>query len=247
MDAAPDPVPVVLITGQLLTAAVWAPQLAALGDRFAFHLADHGQDDSIAALARRLLADAPERFDLVAHAMGGFVAFEVLRTAPQRVRRLVLLSTFATADGPAQTERRMGYIRLVEEGRFADIVAERVPILLPPERRGDAALVDTIRQMALDTGAERFLAQQRAIMGRVDSRPALPAIACPVLIVWGRGDGICTEAQQQEMLALIPGARLAVIADSGHLMTLERPEAVNRLLADFLGAKTDNRDGTGPA
>ena len=225
---------VVLVSGQLLTAACWAPQIAALSPDYDIRIADHGRDDSIGAMAARLLAEMPERFDLVAHAMGGFVAFEVLRRAPQRVRSLALLSTLAPADQPAQTERRQGYIRLVEAGRFDAVVEERVPILLHPARREDEGLLAVVRRMAQDTGAERFLGQQRAIMARADSRPSLPAIACPTLLIWGRQDGIATEAHQTEMLAAIPDCRLTVIEDCGHLVTLEKPATVNALLADWL-------------
>lgn len=233
MAAATRPA-VVLVSGQLLTAACWAPQIAALSPEFDIRIADHGRDDSIGAMAARLLAEMPERFDLVAHAMGGFVAFEVLRRAPQRVRSLALLSTLAPADQPAQTERRQGYIRLVEAGRFDAVVEERVPILLHPARREDEGLLAVVRHMAQDTGAERFLGQQRAIMARADSRPSLPAIACPTLLIWGRQDGIATEAHQTEMLAAIPDCRLTVIEDCGHLVTLEKPATVNALLADWL-------------
>lgn len=225
---------VVLVSGQLLTAACWAPQIAALSPDFDIRIADHGRDDRIGAMAARLLAEMPERFDLVAHAMGGFVAFEVLRRAPQRVRSLALLSTLAPADQPAQTERRQGYIRLAEAGRFDAVVEERVPILLHPARREDEGLLAVVRRMAQDTGAERFLGQQRAIMARADSRPSLPAIACPTLLIWGRQDGIATEAHQTEMLAAIPDCRLTVIEDCGHLVTLEKPATVNALLADWL-------------
>lgn len=228
---------VVLVSGQLLTAACWAPQIAALSPHYDIRIADHGRDDSIGGMAARLLAEMPERFDLIAHAMGGFVAFEVLRRAPQRVRSLALLSTLAPADQPAQTERRQGYIRLVEAGRFDAVVEERVPILLHPARREDEGLLAVVRRMAQDTGAERFLGQQRAIMARMDSRPSLPAIPCPTLLIWGRQDGIATEAHQTEMLTAIPDCRLTVIEDCGHLVTLEKPATVNALLADWLAAR----------
>lgn len=227
---------VVLVSGQLLTAACWAPQIAALSPDYDIRIADHGRDDSIGAMAARLLAEMPERFDLIAHAMGGFVAFEVLRRAPQRVRSLALLSTLAPADQPAQTERRQGYIRLVEAGRFDAVVEERVPILLHPARREDEGLLSVVRRMAQDTGTERFLGQQRAIMGRADSRASLSAIPCPTLLIWGRQDGIATEAHQTEMLTAIPDCRLTVIEHCGHLVTLEKPATVNAVLAEWLGA-----------
>jgi pimeloyl-ACP methyl ester carboxylesterase len=225
--------PVVLITGQLLTDAVWQPLIDAWPGRDII-LADNRHDDSIAGFADRLLVAAPPAFDLIAHAMGGFVAFEVMRRAPGRVRRLVLIATLASADGPAQTARRQGYIDLVESGRFDQVVEERIPILFPEHRRSDERLLGIARQMAADTGAETFLRQQRAIMAREDSRPALKDIKVPTLLLRGAGDGITTDAQQQEMLVAIPGARLETIAGAGHLPTIEAPEIVVPMLAAFL-------------
>ena len=230
------PTPVVLVSGQLLTDAFWTPIISALGHRTTFIIADHTKDETIAGMAARLLADAPPVFDLVAHAMGGFVAFEVMRQAPTRVRRLVLMSTLAPNDGPAQTERRQGYIRLVESGNFAGVVEERIPILLHPDRRSDETMLAAVRGMALDTGAETFLRQQRAIMSRADSRPSLAAIPCPTLLIWGREDGITTKAHQDEMLAAIPDIRLEIIEHCGHLLTLERPAETVLILEDWLGA-----------
>lgn len=228
---------VVFATGQLLTEDVWAPQALALADDYDLIIADHGQDDTIAGMARRLLAAAPRRFHLVAHAMGGFTAFEVMRQAPERVISLVLIATLAPNDGPAQTERRMGYIRLVEAGRFDQVAEERIPMLVHPDRRGDEPLLGVIRHMAADTGAERFLAQQRAIMSRADSRPSLGEIRVPTLVIRGDADGITTRAHQDEILAGIRGARFVEIADCGHLPTLERPETVNQLLRDWLATQ----------
>lgn len=229
---------VVLASGQLLTAETWTPQIAALSGSCDLRIADHTHDETIAGMAERLLTESPDRFDLVAHAMGGFIAFEVMRRAPQRVRSLALIATLAPNDGPAQTERRQGYIRLVEAGQFDGVVDERIPILVHPARREDEALLSVVRRMARETGAETFLRQQRAIMSRADSRPSLGAIACPTLLIWGRQDGITTEAHQQEMLAGIPGARLEVVEDCGHMATLEKPVTVNRLLADWLAGRT---------
>ena len=109
-----------------------------------------------------------------------------------------------------------------------------MPILLPPDRRGEGPLLARVRQMAADTGAERFLAQQRAIMTRIDSRPSLTAIAVPTLVIRGAQDGITTQAQQDEILTGVPHARFVEIAACGHLPTLEQPETTNRLLREWL-------------
>ncbi len=225
--------PIVLITGQLLTDAVWQPLLDAWAGREVI-VADNRSDDSIEGFAQRLLDKAPPKFVLIAHAMGGFVAFEVMRRAPERVAKLALIATLASADGPAQTARRQGYIDLVERGRFDQVVEERIPILFPEEKRGDERLLGIARAMAADTGANTFLAQQRAIMARIDSRPRLGEIAVPTLLIWGEKDGITSRAHHDEIAEAIPGARLEVVPGAGHLPTVEAPEVVVPLLTDFI-------------
>lgn len=226
--------PVLLIASQLLNARLWAPQVEALGGQFDLIIADQTGQDTMAAMAAAILETAPARFSVVGHGMGGFVAFEILRQAPARIDRLVLMSTLASADGPAQTARREGYLQLVAAGRFEEVVEERLPMLLSPQRRSDATLIAAARTMAAETGPEAFLRQQRAIMSRPDSRPSLSAIESPTLILFGRQDGISTLASQEEMKAGGPGASLEVLEDCGHLMTLEQPTRVNALLAEWL-------------
>ena len=228
---------VVFASGQLLTVDTWAPQAVGLAEDYDLVFSDHTADDTIAGMAARLLADAPARFHLVAHAMGGFTAFEVMRQAPERVISLTLIATLAPNDGPAQTERRRGYIRLVENGQFAEVVEERIPILVHPARREDAPLLTVVRRMAADTGAETFLRQQRAIMSRADSRPSLGDIAVPTLVIRGAEDGITTQAHVDEIMSGIPSARFEAIPDCGHLPTLEKPQTMNRLLAAWLAEK----------
>ena len=227
--------PIVLITGQLLTDAVWQPLLDQWPGREVI-VADNSRDDTIEGFAQRLLDNAPPKFVLVGHAMGGFVAFEVMRRAPERVAKLALISTLASADGPAQTARRQGYIDLVTNGQFDQVVEERIPILFPEEKRHDERFLTIARTMAADTGADTFLAQQRAIMARIDSRPRLGEIAVPTLLIWGEKDGITSRAHHDEILDAIPGARLEVVPGVGHLPTVEVPEVVAELLSRFFDA-----------
>lgn len=225
---------IVLIPSQLCTELVFEPQmpvLSTLGRPRVFVQRDH---DNVGAMAQSVLDASPERFTLITHGMGGFVAFEMLRRAPKRIGKLVLMSALAPADTPKQTERRMGYIRLVEQGRFDGIIEERIPMLVHPSRVGDAALTATLRRMASDTGAEVFQRQQRAIMARPDSRPMLASIACPTMLVFGRQDAITTIEHQNEMRNAILDVRLEIIEECGHMMTLEKAGEVNGLLERFL-------------
>lgn len=227
--------PVVLITGQLLTDAVWQPLMDAWPDREVI-IADNRSDETIAGFAEHLFDEAPPKFALVAHAMGGFVAFEVMRRAPERVAKLVLIATLASADGPAQIARRQSYIDLVESGRFDQVVEDRIPMLFPEHRRDDPRLLGIARQMAADTGADIFLRQQRALMARIDSRPSLAFITVPTLLLRGSEDGITTQAQQDEMLVALSDARLETISGVGHLPTVEAPEIVAPLIEHFIHA-----------
>ncbi len=228
--------PVALLSGQLCTEQVWRDQIRALEELTSVWVFVPREHDTVGEIAKAVLDSLPERFSIIAHAMGGFVAFEILRRAPERVVSVALLSTLAPNDTPPQTARRQGYLRLVEAGKFADVVGERIPILLRPAGREDSALVSIVRKMAEDTGPEVFLRQQRAIMTRPDSRPGLSAITCPTLILFARQDGIVTMEHQREMHEGIADSRLEIIEDCGHLMTLESPELVSKALADWIGA-----------
>lgn len=225
--------PIVLITGQLLTDEVWEPLINAWSDRKVI-IADNQHGETIEEMAQNLLDNAPAEFILIGHAMGGFVAFDVMRRAPERVAKLALLSTLASADGPAQTARRQGYIDLVESGQFDQVVEERIPILFPEAKRDDERFLIIARRMAADTGADTFLRQQRAIMARSDSRPGLQEITVPTLLIWGDQDGITTRAHHDEILQGIPHARLEIIKGAGHLTTVEMPEVVEPVLTRFI-------------
>ncbi len=166
--------------------------------------------------------------------MGGFVAFEIMRQAPHRVERLALLNTLARPDGPEQLARRHDYAELVKAGKFDQVVEERIPILFHPERQQDEAYLKIARAMAHETGADAFMRQQLAIMGRRDSRPSLGAISCPTMVVASDHDAIATIEDAREIVGHIPGARLEIIEDCGHLCTLEKPEAVTELLRGWL-------------
>lgn len=225
---------VVFLPGQLSTARMWLAQAEALAGVAEVQIADQNRADTIEGIAREVLAQCPSQFVLVAHGMAGFIAFEMLRREPWRFRGAALCGTLAAADNAAQTARRQRYLELVATGQFESIIAERIPVVLHPAHRTDSSLTGIVRDMALETGAARFVAQTRAIMGRPDSRDRLGEIRCPVLLIWGRQDGMATEAQQMEMLAAIPGARLQVLEDTGHFSMLERPAQVAEILTAFV-------------
>lgn len=226
----------VLVPGLLCTKRLWAAQIDGLADIAEITVATHDKDDTIAAIARRALAEAPERFALAGLSMGGYVAFEMWRQAPERIERLALLDTRVGLDGPEEAQRRRDLLALVEQGEFTGVHERMMPLFVHPDRLDDRDLVDAIRQMALEIGREGFVRQTKAVIGRADCRPTCPTIAVPTLVLCGRQDRLTPLQMHKEMAALVPGARLAVIERCGHLSTMERPEAVNRELSAWLGA-----------
>jgi pimeloyl-ACP methyl ester carboxylesterase len=228
--------PLVLVPGLNCTADLFGPQVEALSGRFDITIADHSQDETIVAIARRLLAAAPPRFALAGLSMGGYVALEVMRQAPQRVERLALLDTRASADAPEDTELRQVAIKFAETGRFDDIHGILWPRLVHIRRLGDEALEAAVRRMADRTGPARFIRQQRAVMARPAYEAGLKAIRCPTLVLVGEDDAITPRFMSEDMAEAIAGSRLVVVPDCGHLSTLERPEAVNTALESWLAA-----------
>jgi pimeloyl-ACP methyl ester carboxylesterase len=222
------------LPGLLCDAALWQPQLAGLADIAKAEVPDLTRDDSVAAMAARVLAAAPPRFALAGLSMGGYVAFEILRQQPERVTRLALLDTSARPDTPLQIGFRRELIALATQGAFRLVPNRLLPLYIHASRLSDAALAHRINEMAERLGPEVFLRQQGAIMGRPDSRPLLPRIACPTLILCGRVDTRTPPALHEEMATLIPGSRLEMIEECGHLATLERPDEVNAALRRWL-------------
>jgi len=230
-----ETLPTVLIPGLLCSPRLYAEQIPALWRFGPVVVADHTRDDSMSGLARRLLAHAPPQFALVGLSMGGYVAFEVQRQAPDRVAKLALLDTSARPDLPEQTEVRQRQIELARSGRFGQIAGMLFPRFVAASRHGDKALEAVVQTMAEETGAEAFVRQQTAVMQRVDSRPGLAAIRCPTLVVVGTEDTLTPPDRAAEIAAGIARARQVVVPDCGHLSTLEQPQAVTRALIEFLG------------
>lgn len=227
--------PLLLLPGLLCDARLWRDVLPPLAGLAAPRVADLTQRDSIAGMAGDALAvmeDVP-RFALAGLSMGGYVALEIMRRAPARITHLALLDTSARADAPEQTERRQALLALSRQGQFRGVTPRLLPLLLHPDHQ-KGVLAEEVMAMAERVGAEAFLRQQTAIMGRPDSRPLLPRLALPTLVACGEEDALTPPALHEEMAALIPGARLRRFAGAGHLPTMEQPAAVAEALAEWL-------------
>jgi len=228
--------PLVLLPGLLCDAALWEPQLSALADVARFWVPDLTGYESMKELGESVLRDAPwKEFTLAGLSMGGYVALEVMRQASQRVTRLALLDTRARPETPEETDRRRQLMKLAQTERgFTPVTSRMLPLMLHPSRVKDTQLTKTIREMAERTGVEGYLRQQRAIISRPDFRPGLAKIECPALVLCGRQDQLTPLECSQEMTAEIPGAKLVVVEECGHLSTLERPAVVNAALRGWL-------------
>ena len=224
-----------LLPGLLCDAALWQFQSAALVDVAEVSVADLTRSDSIAGMADDALAVAPERFALAGLSMGGYVALEILRRAPERVTHLALLDTSARPDTPELTERRKALIELASRGKFKGVTPRLLPLLLHKTHQFPP-LSDIVIEMAARVGQPAFIRQELAIMNRVDSRPFLKDIQVPTLVLVGEDDALTPVALHEELADGIAGSEFQIIARSGHLTPLEQPDMVNRALFDWLTA-----------
>ena len=224
----------ILLPGQLCDTALWSAQAAGLADIAEIQIADLTLDDTVEAMAARVLLDAPARFAAAGLSLGGYVAFELMRRASERITHLALMNTSARSDNPHQSRRRQNSVRAAREGVFKGVTERLLPTILHPDHVADAAMGQVVLDMAERVGRVAFERQQNAIIRRPDSRTLLPSIACPALVLGGAADRITPQLLQREIAAGIPGARLEIFEVCGHLAPLEQPAAVNRLLRDLL-------------
>ena len=231
----PDALPTVLVPGLNCSARLFLPQIPVLWRFGPVTVGDHTRDETMPAIARRILKDAPPRFALAGLSMGGYLAFEMWRQAPERIAKLALLDTSARPERPEQRAMRDERLAMVRAGRFAEMSEQWFPTFMHRSLRNDPALRGEIRLMNAEVGAEAYVRQQQAIRGRGDFRPDLAHINCPTLVLVGDSDEGTTPEMAREMAGGIPGARLVIVPECGHLSTMERPEAVNRALVEWLG------------
>lgn len=229
----------ILLPGLMCDAAVWAPQCAALQAQAQCVVPAYGLCDSLSAMAQQVLSQAPsERFSLAGHSMGGRVALEVLRLAPQRVARLALLDTGvqplpAGADGERERVGRMALLSQARRQGMRVMGSQWARAMVHPDQR-DTPLFDAVLDMLERSSADQFAAQINALLTRPDASALLPTISCPTLVLCGREDNWSPPAQHERMRDAIANAELCVIERCGHMSTLEQPQAVNDALAAWL-------------
>jgi pimeloyl-ACP methyl ester carboxylesterase len=230
-----------LLAGLMCDAAVWAGVLPELDATADCRVPEYADAPSLPAMAERVLAAAPPRFAVAGHSMGGRVALEIVRRAPERVLRLALLDTGFRArpegaEGEAEKAKRMALLALARREGVRAMAREWVRTMVSPERLADRALVDAILDMFERRSADVFAGQVEALLARPDATALLGTITCPTLVLCGRDDGFSPPAQHEAMAARIRGARLAVIERCGHMAPMERPREVGAALAAWMNA-----------
>ncbi|MGW4033182.1 alpha/beta fold hydrolase [Streptomyces sp. NPDC004838] len=233
-EPAREPLPLVLVPGMLCSPRLFAEQLPELWRYGSVTVADIRHDDSLPALARRILDGAPPRFALAGLSMGGYIAFEIMRQAGHRVSRLALLDTTARPDTPQKREGRRSHAALARAGRVGELSDLLFPRYFHDAGADDGTQRAVVRRMAEETGADAYLRQLRAMADRPDSRPGLAAIRCPTLVLVGASDEVTPPERAAELANGIPGARLVTVPECGHLSTLDRPREVTRALVSWL-------------
>jgi len=228
------PAPPLFLPGLLCDASVWLPQARAFADRGPVVVDGYGTADSLEAMARIALDQAPPAFSLVGHSMGARVALELLRIAPERVERLALLDTGVHPPGPGEADKRHALLALGREQGVDRLIEAWLPPMVGPQLREDEAFMEPLRAMVRKAGVETYARQIRALLGRPDYRPMLAGIRCPTLVGVGRQDEWSPVPQHEEIAALIPGAQLVIFEECGHMAPVEAPGQVNAALADWL-------------
>ncbi len=230
------PEPLVFLPGMMSDARLFGPQLAELSSEFAVMVAPVTQGERIEEIASGLLDQLPVRFALAGCAMGGIVAMEILRRAPDRVSRLALISTNPLAETPQIAATREPQIVKARTGQLAEVMRDEMKpnYLAPGPYR--AEILDLVMDMADALGPEVFVRQSRALQRRKDQQATLRKVHHPTLILCGAHDELCPVKRHSFMAELIPNARLEVLEDSGHLPTLEQPAETTAALRTWMGA-----------
>ncbi len=225
---------ILFVPGLLCTGALFSDQIQGFAGQRGIHIGDVTAHETVGEMAQSVLAHAPATFDLVGLSMGGYVSFEILRQAPERVDRLVLMDTSARADSAEQAKRRAELIDQSSFGTFKGVTPRLLPLLIHKSRLQDESVTGVILQMAADVGQEGFVRQQKALLARPDSRPHLKDITQQTLVIVGDEDAITPPKLAVEMAEGIRGARLEVLPQCGHLAPLEQPDLTTDLVLDFL-------------
>lgn len=226
----------IFLPGLACDSAMWQVQLDAVPAYLAANVTDvHTRHATLQAMAAGLLAEHTGELILCGASMGGMLAMEVARQAPQRIRGLALLGTSARPEDAATRALREAAIVLFEQGRMAEVLQANLPFAFDASRAADAELHQAYLAMIERAGAAQLIAQNRAVIARPDALAHIGGIRCPVLVLCGEGDALTPPDRAREIASAIAGAELALLPSCGHMLTMEQPVAVNARLLDWLG------------
>lgn len=228
------PDPLLLLPGMMCDARLFAPQIAAFSATRMVAAAPLVGPADTGALAAAILAQAPPRFALAGLSMGGIVAMEMVRQAPDRVTRLALLDTNHLAETPDRAAGREPQIEKVAAGGLRAVMRDEMKPNYLADGPRRAGILDLCMAMAETLGPTAFAAQSRALATRPDQTRTLRGLRLPTLILCGAQDRLCPPERHEAMRDLVPGAHLAVIEGAGHLPVLEQPDRTNDALALWL-------------
>ena len=239
MTSNSKPEALVLVPGLMSDAGLWQAQIIALQSHIPILVIDHGELDSLPAMAKNVLDQAPEKFALAGHSMGGRVVLEVMRQHASRVTHLALIDTacHAVTDPAAivkERETRFGFLKIAQEQGLNRMARIWVQNMVHPDRLQDAALIDNIVCMFARQSVAKYAAQINALLNRTELFPVLKTITCPTLLLCGREDASTTLAVHEEMLAALPTASLVIVEHCGHMSMLEQPDAVTAAMQCWL-------------
>ena len=226
--------PLVLLPGMMCDARLYSPQIAAFSHERPIVTVPLNDHDTVQALANDIILNAPPRFALAGLSMGGIVAMEVFRQAPERITRLALLDTNPKAEAATIAEKREPQMQKVRDGQLRAVMRDEMKpnYLTDGPRMGQ--ILDLCMAMAETLGPDVFIAQSRALQSRPDQQDTLRTVRVPTLILCGEDDTLCPIHRHELMHDLIPGSTLKIIKNAGHLPTLEQPDATNEALAKWL-------------
>lgn len=225
----------VLLNGLLTDQRLWHNQIKVLEPHTKILVPNLTTQTSIRDLAKYVLNLAPEKFALAGFSMGGYVALEIMKMAPERITKLALINTQCREDDEERKTYRQSLIDLTEKGKFKGVTPRLLPRLMHPKQTRNQHLIDLIMDMATTIGKDGFINQQHAIIGRKDKSTILKKIKIPTLLIGGTDDQLTPPDRLKEMAEKIKNSRLEILDECGHLSPLEKPNQVNQLMKAWLG------------
>ena len=226
--------PLLFLPGMMCDARLYSPQAAVFSSVLTLQFAGMTNAESVEALAKNILQQAPPTFALCGLSMGGIIAMEIIRQSPERVERLALLDTNPLPDAPENKAIREAQIDAVQSGNLRSVMRDEMKPRYLADGPQRESILDTCMDMALALGPEVFVRQSLALMNRPDQRETLASVTVPTLVLHGQYDKLCTQDKHEIMHELVTGSSLVQVPDAGHLPVLENPVFTNKVLKKWL-------------